>query len=121
MEETINSSQYQTPQSEVTYSSGILWNNDLNGKATLNDLYTSEYTLKKPISIDLQYRSEDRCFVAIQNDLSLWGEATTLQGAEKELATEIIKLYKKLSELEATQLGPYPLELLSFLKQYISE
>lgn len=118
MEETINS--FLTPQSDATYFSGISWNNDLNGEATLNDLYTNTCALKEPMSINLQYRSEDRCFVAIQNDLSLWGEDTTLQGAEKELAAEITKLYKRLSELETNRLGPYPLKLLSFLKQHIS-
>lgn len=112
-------SQYNTPLSEGTYSASVLFN-DLDCETSLNDLFTTEYVLTKPIPTVLQYRAEDRCFVAIQNNLNLWGEAVTLQGAEKELAAEIVKLYKKLSELKTVQLGPYPLKLLSFLKRYIS-
>lgn len=118
MEKQTNSS-YQTPQSEVTSSYSMLWD-DVGGEAELNDLYTNEYKLKKPIPIILKYLSEDRCFVAIVSNLSLWGEDTTLQGAERELATEIVNLYKRLTGLKISQLGPYPLELLSFLKKHIS-
>lgn len=112
-------SQYETPRSEGTYASSILWGN-LEGAASLNDLYTTELVLTKPMSINLQYRSEDRCFIAIQNDLNTWGEATTLQGAERELASEIVTLYRRLSSLQRDQLGPYPQKLLSYLKRFIS-
>ncbi|MDP3988361.1 MAG: hypothetical protein Q8P80_04430 [Candidatus Levybacteria bacterium] len=117
--EPINFSQYRTPQSEVTYSSSIVYG-CVERETTLNDLYTTEYKLIEPMPILLRYEAEDRCFVAIQNDLNLWGEERTLQGAEKDLAFAIIKLYKKLSSLDRNVLGPYPTKQLTYLQQFIS-
>ena len=85
----------------------------------LNDLWTSEHSLKKSIPITLRY--EDQCYVVTQEELNMWGESSTMQGAEKELAFEIVKLYERLLSLENQNvLGPYPQELLAYLKQFIS-
>lgn len=86
----------------------------------LTDLYTYEFILTKPIPVKLEYDAENRIYIMTQDVLNLGGDAATLQGAERELACEIVNLYRTLSSLEVDQLGPYPAELLVYLKQFIS-
>ncbi len=92
----------------------------LNGetiKRALNDIYSSDYELKRDIPITLQYKGKS--YILIQDELNIGAEDNTLQGVERKLAIQIIKLYKKLSNLPESTLGPYPKKLLSYLKEYI--
>lgn len=91
-------------------------------ETTLRELYSIEYTLKKPLPITLEY--EDMTYIIIQNTINIGVESKSLRTGEKELAFEIIKLYKRLDSLykdNPNTLGPYPLEMLMYLKEYISK
>lgn len=83
----------------------------------LDDLYTCDFILLKPIPTILQYEKND--YVIIQEELNLGEEAKSLQEAEKLISHSIVKLYKKLSDYPSEKLGPYPKKLLSFLKDHI--
>ncbi len=84
----------------------------------LNELYSNRYTLKKPMPITLVY--EDNSYVIMQDSLNVWAEERTLVDTERAIAQEIIALYERLSGIDKSKLGPYPKELLSFLRNYIS-
>src|SRR4051812_3527428 len=70
----------------------------LNGEVierVLDDIYTSEYLLKKSIPITLQYKGKS--YIAIQEELNIGADDSTYQGVERKLAIQIVKLHKKLS------------------------
>ena len=88
----------------------------------LTELFSSVYTLVKPLPIKLSYDDDDDCYVVVQEILNLAGEAPTLVDAEKELATEVVRIYEKLSNINTKNpdsLGPYPRAWLSYLQEYI--
>jgi len=92
----------------------------LRGEAVnreLDELYSSNCTLKKGIPITLRY--EDQSYIIIQENLNLGADAPTLQDAERNLSSQIVRLYERLSSLDEAQLGPYPQELLVYLKEFI--
>lgn len=94
--------------------------NGIKIEVALDDLRNNEYSLKKDRFIPVALQYHDRIYIFTQEDLNLFGEARTLDEAEKEIANEIVRLYKRLIELTNEQLGPYPRELLAFLKEYIA-
>ena len=90
-------------------------------EVALDDLYSNEYSLKEGRCIPMTLRYEYLSYIFIQDDLNLWGEEKTLQEAEEVMASAIVKLYKRLLELDhENKLGPYPKEQLDFLKEYIA-
>jgi hypothetical protein len=88
-------------------------------EVALDDLRSNRYRLKKNRYIPVSLCYKDGYYIFIHNDLGLFGEARTLDEAEKEIANEIVILFSRLNSLEKTQLGPYPKRLLSILKEYI--
>lgn len=94
--------------------------NDEEVPFELNDLYTYDFDLIKPIAVKLRYNYDDQTFIFTQDELNLWGEGPTLKEAERELASAILSLYKRLASTDRDKLGSYPLELLNYLKQFIS-
>ncbi len=92
---------------------------DMDTDFKLNDLYDNVLTLINPIPIKLDYKQG--CFVLLQDNLNLWGEGVTLKQAEQDLASAVVRLYKKLASIDKNKLGPYPLEQLTYLKKLISE
>lgn len=86
----------------------------------LDDLRSKDFSLRTGRCIPLTLQYQDLTYVFIQEKLNLFGEARTLDEAEKEIGNEIVKLYKRLNVLPSEQLGPYPKELLKFLEDYIA-
>lgn len=83
----------------------------------LTELYTDRYTLSTPIEYTSEYI--DGSYIAIVDDLNLWGEDNTLLNAERSLAKELISVYEDLQSHQQKNLGPYPRKVLNFLQNHI--
>lgn len=105
-------------QKEGTNLFGLLQGDPV--EVALYTLYSDEYSLKEDRYIPMTLRYDNLSYIFIQEELNLWGEEKSLQEAEEAIASTIVKLYKRLSELDReNKLGPYPAKQLAYLKQYI--
>jgi hypothetical protein len=105
-------------QKEGTNLFGLLQGDPV--EVALYTLYNDEYSLKESRCIPMTLRYDNLSYIFIQQYLNLWGEEKSLQEAEEAIASAIVKLYKRLSELDRkNKLGPFPAEQLAYLKQYI--
>lgn len=90
---------------------------DLEYKHYLINLNSDKYQLLHPILYKTQY--EEGTFLVIAEEINLWGEGATLEEAEKSLVNELLSTYENLLEHKEEDLGSYPSEILSFLKENI--
>jgi hypothetical protein len=84
----------------------------------LEDLFSSQYSLIKPMPITIDY--SDGYYVIIQEGTNMSIDSPNLFDAYKKLAHVIVKLYRRLNS-NVPKLGPYPKNVLNYLKKYIQD